>query len=111
MSEYKPDEWCLVRVTGTHPHYRVFGSWRGGYLDGDAWRLNSGIVSVNRSENNSDVLEFHGNTGSIYYCNVNNQGIRSPYNSAELHRITNNDHAHVIDEMDINEIVKMDWSI
>ena len=43
---YTPDGWMIVKITGTNPHYRVFGSWRGGYLSGDSWRMNSGIISV-----------------------------------------------------------------
>ena len=62
---YSPDKWLLIKIGGTDPHYRVFGSWHGSYLDGDAWRLNSGITSVEEDEN---YYYFHGNTGSIYRC-------------------------------------------
>lgn len=62
---YSPDKWLLIKIGGTDPHYRVFGSWSGGYLDGDSWRMNSGITSVEEDEN---YYYFHGNTGSIYRC-------------------------------------------
>jgi hypothetical protein len=43
--------------------YKVFGTWRGGYLYGDSWRLNSGITKV---EKDGPILHFHGDSGSIY---------------------------------------------
>ena len=81
---YTPDQWEIVEVGGTHPHYRIFGSWSGGYLDGDSWRLNSGVV---RCEVDGDYYLFHGHTGSIYKCHKEAYGIRSPWNAAELQRI------------------------
>jgi hypothetical protein len=36
MTEYTPNKWIIVKVTGEDPHYRVLGSWQGGYLDGDS---------------------------------------------------------------------------
>lgn len=32
---YSPEEWQIIKINGTDPHYRVFGSWRGGYTTGD----------------------------------------------------------------------------
>ena len=54
---YTPDGWMIVKITGTNPHYRVFGSWRGGYLSGDSWRMNSGIISVKEDGENYYVFE------------------------------------------------------
>ena len=78
---YTPEEWALVKIGGTDPHYRVFGSWRGGYLTGDSWRLNSGVVSV---EEDGDYYLFHGHTGSVYSCHKEAYGIRSPWNASVL---------------------------
>lgn len=75
---YTPDEWILVKVNGTDPYYRVFGSWRGGYLDGDSWRLNSGVESVSKE---GDFFLFYGSSGSIYKCHKDTYGVRSPYNN------------------------------
>ena len=63
--DYAPDKWLLISIGGIDPHYRVFGSWVGGYLGSDAWRLNSGILSV---EEVGDYYYFHGHTGSVYKC-------------------------------------------
>jgi len=62
---YIPDKWMLVHIGGDDPHYRVFGSWYGGYLHGDSWRMNSGIT---RCDEEGDYYVFHGSSGSQYRC-------------------------------------------
>lgn len=81
VNTYDPDEWVLIKVGGSDPHYKIFGSWRGGYLDGDSWRMNSGIV---RHEEWTDHFIFHGSSGSEYWCTKNSYGISSPYNNSVL---------------------------
>ena len=71
-TEYTPHAWCLVKHGDD---MRVLGSWRGGYADGDSWRLNSGIVGV---DDNGDDWVFHGNSGSAYRCRKGAYGY-SPY--------------------------------
>ena len=79
--EYMPDGWMLVEISGTDPHYRVFGSWRGGYLDGDAWRMNSGIV---RCEKEGKMYKFYGSSGSCYMCHESGYGNLGSYNHGVL---------------------------
>jgi len=43
---YNPDNWVVIKMNGDDPHYRVLAGWSGGYLDGDSWRMNSGITRV-----------------------------------------------------------------
>lgn len=74
---YQPDEWQLVKINGTDPHYRVFAGWRGGFADGDRWKLNSGIVSAELDA--EDYWLFHGHSGSTYRCYKNNYGIRGSW--------------------------------
>ena len=62
---YSPDFWCIVKIDGPDPHYRVFGSWSGSYTSGSSWRMNSGIVRV---ELEGDLYLFYGSSGSIYSC-------------------------------------------
>ena len=64
----EPDRWLLVEHGDIH---KVFATWTGGYLDGDSWRLNSGIESV---EVDGDYLLFRGFSGSIYKCHKDGYG-------------------------------------
>lgn len=76
MSEYTPDNWVVIKVMAkpNDTHYRVFAGWSGGYLDGDSWRLNSGIVKVEEDEN---YYYFYGSSGSFYKCNKDAYCIRN----------------------------------
>jgi hypothetical protein len=67
MSDYNPDKWMIVKITGkdTPPVHKVFACWYGGYLDGDSWKLNSGITKVTEKE---DYFFFEGSSGSVYAC-------------------------------------------
>ena len=60
MNVYQPDLWVVLKIGDM---YKVFGSWYGGYLHGDSWRLNSGIREVKIIDNK---IEFHGYSGSVY---------------------------------------------
>lgn len=66
MTEYNPSNWVIIKIKGDDPHYRVLGGWSGGYLDGDGWRMNSGITRVDDAD---DYWFFYGSTGSVYRCN------------------------------------------
>jgi len=68
---YQPERWLIIKINGDDPHYRVLGSWYGGYLDGDSWRMNSGIV---RCEEEGELVHFYGASGSKYSCNKNSYG-------------------------------------
>jgi len=67
MSEYIPDKWVVVyfNVDGFEPILKVLGSWYGGYLGGDSWKLSSG---VDRIEEFEDRYDFHNYSGSVYKC-------------------------------------------
>lgn len=70
---YNPDKWVIVKITDKEDktHYRVFGSWYGGYLGSDSWRMNSGINGASRED---DVYSFYGNSGSEYRCHNKTYG-------------------------------------
>ena len=74
---YTPDKWMIVHINDI---YKVFGSWYGGYLKSDRWRLNSGIAKVVEKE---QYYSFEGYSGSMYNCNKNLYGINS-YGSGVL---------------------------
>ena len=72
MSTYNPDRWMVVSIThNSKTHYRVFGVWGGGYLNGDSWKLNSGITKATLVD---DEYHFEGSSGSVYVCRKNSYG-------------------------------------
>lgn len=83
---YTPDLWLVVKVNGKDPHYRVFGSWYGGYLGSDSWRMNSGIKKVTVED---DIYLFEGSSGSVYRCHKKAYGI-SGYGSSVLNHMIEN---------------------
>ena len=75
MSEYSPDNWVVLKITfADEPvFYKVLAGWSGGYTQGDAWRLNSGVTKV---EKHGDYYIFHGESGSTYSCHKNQYTVR-----------------------------------
>jgi len=71
--EYTPNKWKLIKITGGEfsPLYKVVGGWFGGYIDGDSWRVNSGIE---RYWEDDEYYYFHGFSGSIYKCKKSSEG-------------------------------------
>ena len=82
-----PDKWVVIKIENTETFYKVFGSWAGGYLDGDRWKLNSGIVSV---EEDDDNYYFTGHSGSCYKCNKNGYGVMTSYSQGVLNDLIEN---------------------
>jgi len=83
MSDYHPDKWVVVKITGNDlpPVYKVFACWAGGYLDGDSWKLNSGITKVTEK---TDYFFFDGASGSVYACRTGMYGCTG-YGYSVLH--------------------------
>ena len=76
MAEYTPDNWVIVKVPSTDKyveHYRVLAGWSGGYLNGNAWQLNSGIVRI---EEDDVYYRFYGKSGSCYVCHKESYMVR-----------------------------------
>ena len=73
-----PEQWVIIRIPTEDnidvPYYKVFAGWRGGYLDGDRWRLNSGITRV---EEDDEYYYFYGYSGSCYKCHKNAYGLKN----------------------------------
>lgn len=85
MNPYTPDKWLLLKITtSSDTFYRVFATWSGGYLSGDSWRLNSGVILV--TQEGSDYC-FHGNTGSLYSCHKNAYGVAGSSNHGVLDKM------------------------
>jgi len=83
--DYHPDNWVVIKITEEtlnssntayiegRTYYKVLGGWSGGYLQGDSWRLNSGINLVFDHE---DEIHFYGHSGSNYICHKETYGLR-----------------------------------
>ena len=68
-----PDQWVILEITTPKEKIRkVLAGWRGGYLHGDSWRLNSGIVETKEFD---DYWDFHGASGSVYRCRKDGYGM------------------------------------
>src|SRR6056300_1368254 len=80
MSEYLPDNWVVLKINQEGKTlYKVLAGWSGGYLDGDSWRMNSGITRV---EDHETYYSLYGYSGSVYKCwkghyrlRMNNAGV------------------------------------
>ena len=74
MSTYTPDKWVVVKIEGEDVPliYKVFACWYGGFLNGDSWKMNSGIKKVRLLE--KKYWMFTGFSGSIYQCHVEGYG-------------------------------------
>jgi hypothetical protein len=80
----EPEQWILLEVKSDEPHYRVFASWAGGYITGDTWKLNSGILGVN---NLGEYYDFIGYSGSVYRCHKDSYGVSKMHNKSVLDKI------------------------
>jgi hypothetical protein len=66
MSEYTPHNWVILKIINEDEIlYKVLAGWSGGYLDGDSWRMNSGITGVDKQ---AYLWGFYGSSGSVYWC-------------------------------------------
>ena len=74
MSEYLPDNWVVLKIDYKGKAiYKVLAGWSGGYLDGDSWRMNSGITRV---EDHETYYSFYGYSGSVYKVWKDHYGLR-----------------------------------
>jgi len=86
-NEYSPEKWVVVKIEGgKFPlTYKVFACWYGGYLDGDSWKLNSGITKVTKAKKH---YKFKGFSGSVYKCHENAYGMTG-YGATVINGIIN----------------------
>lgn len=82
MSTYKPDNWVILKIDNEDETiYKVFSTWSGGYTQGNSWKLNSGVVSI---EDAGNYWIIKGYSGSTYMCHKNAQGM-SAYGHSVYH--------------------------
>ena len=94
MSEYMPDNWVVLKIAveDSPVIYKVLAGWSGGYLDGDYWRMNSGIT---RAVEHEKYWEFYGSSGSCYVCHkgqyrlrMNNSGVYNQLKNIYFDEVT-----------------------
>ncbi len=110
MSYYQPDKWMLIKITGKDPHYRVFGSWYGGYAGADEWRMNSGITQLIEED---DHYLFIGSSGSTYACHKDMYGANVYGMSvAQNYEKKLEPNFQILDEVDATDVInKNEWVI
>jgi len=87
-----PHAWVIIKMTTNgddldNTYYKVFASWAGGYLDGDRWKMNSGISRIDEDE---EYYYFYGMSGSCYACHKEAYGIRTSYSQGILDNVLSN---------------------
>ena len=63
---YQPDNWVVMKICSEgKSFFKLIAGWSGGYLDGNSWRINSGINDIQEDDS---FYYIHGNSGSLYKC-------------------------------------------
>lgn len=88
----EPESWVVLKIPDG---YKVFATWTGGYLDGDSWKINSGIKEVEEDYNN---YYFIGFSGSCYKCDKRRYGVMTSYGQSVLNKILDTKKVEVMDE-------------
>ncbi len=67
MSEYNPDKWIILKITGEKGEVllKVLAGWSGSYLEGQSWKVNSGI---SKCKVDGNYFMLSGYSGSVYKC-------------------------------------------
>lgn len=69
---YTPDKWIILKIKGPKETlFKVLAGWSGSYLEGQSWKINSGISKVSMDGN---YYLFEGYSGSVYKCHKNSYG-------------------------------------
>lgn len=73
MSTYTPDRWVIVEIgkKGYPTDRKVLAGWSGSYLEGQSWKLSSGIT---KETEHDDRYEFENYSGSVYVCSKGDYG-------------------------------------
>ena len=105
---YRTDNWVVIKIDdGNDPHYRVLAGWSGGYLEGDSWRMNSGITKVEEDE---AFYYFYGASGSRYRCCKESYRLRM--NNAHILYQLQQIHGYKVEMVpEDTDWINMDWSI
>lgn len=71
---HKPHGWVILKITTSEEvYYKIFGSWRGGYLNGEAWRFSSGSDKPPTISECGNYWVWPQESGSCYHLPVNEE--------------------------------------
>lgn len=76
-NDYYPDAWVILEIRMLDEKksvLKIFSTYNDEFGVPARWTLNSGIVEASKSKN---IWKFAGNSGSIYYCDVNKYDLNS----------------------------------
>lgn len=99
-----PDKWLLLKLPNNY--YKVLASWAGNYLDGERWRINSGIKSIKQDEN---FYYFIGFSGSCYKCHKKYYGRSTVYIDNVVNKIVEKSkgQTELIKEENVQEVINV----
>ena len=97
-----PEKWVILKVPDNC--YKVFGTWAGGYLDRDSWKVNSGIKKVEQDDN---FYYFIGFTGSVYKCHKKAYGTATFYGLGVLNEIIEKGNGNIVLMNDFDDWEKL----
>lgn len=75
MTTYNPHRWVILEISSQELTVRkVFAGWRGGFADGDSWKLSSGIIDAD-TDSKLNCIVFKNESGSHYICHRETEGM------------------------------------
>lgn len=105
---YTPDYWKLIKITSdSGVVYKVLGHWLGGFAQGDSWRLNSGIKSI-ELDKATNTYRVCGTSGSVYTCHATCEHI-SMYMTSIIDSFLYKAYSDGRDDVKIEFISIKDW--
>jgi len=88
---HKPHGWVILKFTSKEEvYFKIFASWRGGYLDGDSWRLSSGSRIPPEISECGNYWVWLQESGSSYHLTVKGEDGYSLYTGQILSNIIRN---------------------
>lgn len=100
----KPDGWVILKIKNNdYCVYKLFSSWRGGYLGNDTWRLNSGITSI---EKYNGYYVVKGNSSTEYAIHPSTFERLGAYNFSVLKTIIGDNDVEIINVEQYLELTK-----
>jgi hypothetical protein len=105
VTEYNPDNWVVLKmVYKDKTFYKLLAGWSGGYLNGDSWKLNSGIEKV---ELDNDRYKFYGSSDSVYSCHKDGYGLRM--STVDIYSTMKKTYPDQVEMLEDCDWLQMEW--